>query len=459
MTTLDATTSDCGCSGSPTGTGSSHPTDTVCEDLPNTPFVGLRAVSGMLLGEDDFRVLIGNPRGKLMLHQGWLHGRGVVWGFGPEREGNQLRVPPGLAVDGVGRELLLTSSWCVDLDAWAEHWLDEHDVKRSCEDETIEAWVVVELGCCLDRPVPALSDPCDVTRRHDDWSRVLETARIRIVDEPPPEPHTYHRVRVLLGLEPVGADDPAGEEAAAVAAEVAAADSDERAATLLRGFRRLAARDEIELAPARREGDADLPLAPVLEEDAAVLLARLRITVGEDHGCLTVREVDVDPLVRPVLLPTRTIQELVCGLAPGLIGVDSTADAGGPRLVRDSVEWTSDSTRVSFRPTAPIQPGSVEGSIQVTSLDPQRGWADHEIQSVQVAASGTAVHVYLDTGPDYQTVRLVLRGTGPRVLFGVDPPVPFAGVEGGPPAGPDDGHDAVVTRQLSRRTSPRKEQS
>ena len=47
-------------------------------DLPVNPFLALRARFGMLLGEDDFLTLMGNGRGKLMLHNAWLHGSGVV---------------------------------------------------------------------------------------------------------------------------------------------------------------------------------------------------------------------------------------------------------------------------------------------------------------------------------------------------------------------------------------------
>ena len=450
MTNLDSSTPDCGCVGTSHQTGSTTG-DAVCSDLPDTPFVELRPVTGMLLGEDDFRVLVGNPRGKQMLHNGWLHGFGVVWGLGLELHDRELRVLPGLALDGTGRELLLTSSWCVDLDSWARTWAEEHQLKSSCEEQEVEVWVVAEFGCCLSRPMPALSDPCDVTRKHDDFSRVLETTRIRIVDERPPRLRGFHRVRVLLGLDDVGDDDPAGNEGTAAAAEVAQAASDERAETLLHWFRRLAAADEMDLGPERREGDADLPFGPLLDEDSAVLLARLDVRVGDENGCLTVREVTIDPALRATLLPTRTIQELVCGLAPGLIGVDSDADAGGPRLIRDSVEWTSDLTRVSFRVTRSLEPGSGEGSVEVSSLDPRRGWATDEVQRVQISSGGTTVHVYLDAAPTYDVVRLVIHGTGPRVLFGVDPPVPFAGVVGGPPGTADDGNDAVVTERPGNR--------
>ena len=96
-----------------------------CTDLPVTPFQALRVSYGMLLGEDDFRVLMGNPRGKQMLHSSWLHGSGVVWGYRVGTEAAEvgrllLRVSPGLGVDGLGREVELQASACLNLQDWLQ---------------------------------------------------------------------------------------------------------------------------------------------------------------------------------------------------------------------------------------------------------------------------------------------------------------------------------------------------
>ena len=91
------------------------------DDLPVNPFLALRVSYGMLLGEEDFRDLMGNPRGKQMVHNSWLHGSGVVWGYQVRPDGARcLRVTPGLAIDGLGRELLLDTDHCVDLDRWLQ---------------------------------------------------------------------------------------------------------------------------------------------------------------------------------------------------------------------------------------------------------------------------------------------------------------------------------------------------
>src|SRR5215475_2689428 len=109
-------------------------------DLPVNPFLALRARFGMLLGEDDFTTLMGNPRGKLMLHNAWQHGSGVVYGYRVsvdvdlEAKTPTLRVSSGLAVDALGRELYLGGDWCYDLAALVKNLAGEGTIE-TCDDE------------------------------------------------------------------------------------------------------------------------------------------------------------------------------------------------------------------------------------------------------------------------------------------------------------------------------------
>lgn len=426
----------CGCGSGGAGT-----------DLPNTPFEALRVAYGMLLGEDDFRVLMGHPRGKLMLHQAWLHGRGTVWGLGVDHDGDQLTVGPGLAVDGWGRELRLTSSWCLSMEAWAQRWLEDQDKFVDCETVTACAWIVAEYDACDGRSVPALADPCDVNRRHDDQSRTYESCRITMADRPPRTVTSYRRLRMLLGLAPIS-DDAAGHDVRTAREEIGDCSGQERVEELLRHFRRLAAMDEVELGPLREEGDDCPPLAPLPEEEAGVLLGEARIEIRAKGGCATVVSVSVDPWIRPVLLPTKLIGELTCGLAPGLL-TDAECDAGGPRLIRDSVTWLDGNSQLMFSVTRPIAEGSQEDGVEVSSLDDDgRGWSKKKVKKIHLSSDRRTVHVFLDGPPRFATVRIVVRGTGRTSLFGEDPRVPFAGVVGGPPGTTDDGHDAVITERL-----------
>jgi hypothetical protein len=428
----------------------SRPATTSCpeEDLPVNPFVSLRVAYGMLLGEDDFRTLIGNPRGKQMMHSAWLHGPGVVWGYPVLKEGTwTLKVGRGLALDGLGRELLLDAVWGVDV----REWLKKQNLaglKDEYEGDTydVEAHVVVEFRGCPSSPVPTLADPCDVTRRHDDFSRLVESARVvlRLGARPPdPWPPAYHRVRVLLGLDRVGPDDEAGEQAAEAARRVADAPPEERAEVLLREFRAMAAHDGMDRQPAQEEGDVAPTLFPATEDDAVVVLAAVTVTVRDADNYSEVVKVEPDPCVRQTLLPTAVIQELTGGPVPG----DEVpgGDAGGPRVVPDSLRWSPANRCLTVEVTGAVNEGSAQDAVSVTSLSAD-GWTTEEVNRVTYEpGSPSLLVIHLDDRPAYELVRVVIRGTGDRPVYGTGPVVPLAGLVGGPPGGPHDGHDAVLT--------------
>jgi hypothetical protein len=402
----------------------------------------------MLLGEDDFRVLIGSPRGKQMLHTSWLHGSGVIWGYDVQRSGVwDLKVSPGLAVDGIGRELLQECSACIDLRDAVK--ATESETEGDCSTRTIEACLVAEFDSCLSAPVPTLADPCDVTRKHDDYSRVVERTHLELRLGCCPRPwRPYHRVRVLLGLSPVGYDDDdeAGLEALEERRRAAAAVPGERVREFLCAFRRLAALDAADLRPANETGDCYPTLFPVNEEDAAVVLAAVEIDVRDRDGCPEITDVRVDVTARTALLPTSTIQELTCGLAPGLItDGDDQGDAGGPRVIGQEIALVDRGSRLIIPVTAPLARGSVQGTVSVSSLSPDRpgGWIDEDSYGTRFDRSRQAIVVRLDQAPRNQLVRIVVKGTGPRPVMGSDPLVPLAGIVGGPPGTSYDGHDAV----------------
>lgn len=414
-------------------------------DLPVSPFEALRVSYGMLLGEDDFRVLMGNPRGKHMLHGSWLHGSGVVWGFDVCRDGEVgLRASPGLALDGLGRELALDASACLDLRGWLQEY-DHPASQDDCEQRTVHSCLVAEFDCQPTRPVPTLADPCDVTRKHDDDSRILESAGIVLRPEPCPQHgHPYHRVRVLLGLDRVGADDRAGRDALAARREVEEVPANQRAGVLLRAFRQLAAEDSMARHPAAEPGATEPTRFPLLEKDAAVPLACVQIDVLDADGCTTIQDVRIDPACRTALLPTATIQELTCALAPALLGSERARDAGGPRIYADGAAWSDGERIVSLPVSAPLVPGSVRRAVAVTSLS-GRGWVDEDIDTIRYESERPAIVVEMADRPVNPVVRVVVRGTGHTPVYGSDPLVPLAGLWGGPPGAENDGHDAVLT--------------
>jgi hypothetical protein len=414
-------------------------------DLPVNPFVAFRVAYGMLLDEDAFKTMMGNPRGKQMFHSAWLHRSGVVWGLRVCREGELvIKVSPGAAVDQVGRELLVESTMCLDV----RDWVNKQQLgapQEGCTTTTIEACLLAEFQCCPTDPVPTLSDPCDVTRKHDDCSRVVESVKLELRPGCCPAPaHIYHRVRVLLGLDEAGEDDEPGHEAAVAAMVVGSASPDQRPIELLRQFRTMAALDAMDLRPPIRDGEPCLSLFPALDECAGVVLAAVEIDVKDESGCTEIVDVRINPYVRRALLPTATIQELSCAAAPAILGATPDSDAGGPRVIRDSLEMSEDGLTITFNVTRPLIHGSVRRAISMTSLS-SRGWVDEDIDTVRLDSANRQVIVSLADRPINDIVRLIVRGTGDTPIFGSDPPVPLAGFVGGPPGSTDDGVDAVMT--------------
>ena len=315
-------------------------------DLPVNPYEALRVSYGMLLGADDFRAMIGNPRGKQMLHSAWLHGSGVVWGFDVCRDVLTLQSLPRAGDRRAGARAASETTQCLDLREWLKTY-DHPGNQDGCERRTVHACVVAEFGCQLSRPVPTLANPCDITRQHDDFSRVLENASISLrPGDCAARARPYHRVRVLLGLDEVGPDDPSGQEAMDARDEVGQAPAEERTGLLLQQFRRLAALDGTPLRPATEPGATDLTYFPVIEPDAAVPLACVTLDLRDADGCTTIEDVRADLACRAALLPTATIQELACALAAGVIGDAAVPDAGGPRVRADDVDWSPDQRRL-----------------------------------------------------------------------------------------------------------------
>jgi hypothetical protein len=423
------------------------------EELPVNPFLALRVSYGMLLGEEDFRVLMGNPRGKQMLHASWLHGTGVVWGYKVAKQGTkELRVKPGLAIDALGRELLLDADQCIDVEKWLDSLKSKGEVSG---DRKVTACLVAELDTCLTAPVPALADPCDLSRKHTDCSRAVETVHLelRLGDCPGLDPAPYHRLRVLLGLDRVGEHDPAGEEARERARQVARKRPDERARALLRAFRAMAALDVADLTPATEEGDVCPSLFPATEEASAVPLAKVTVTIRDTGSCSEITAIDVDPGVRRSLIAASTIQELTCGLAPETLGADTEQDAGGPRVDPESLRWSDSANRFEVTVTAPLLEGSLrDHPVEVTSLS-EEGWVVEDIRRVAFHPDRRSLSVLFHDPPAYDLVRIIIRGTGPTPVFGAVNRVPLAGLVGGPPGTANDGHDAVLTTTIHRRAA------
>ncbi|HTN87861.1 MAG TPA: hypothetical protein VL242_29480, partial [Sorangium sp.] len=421
--------------------------------LPIDPFHAVRYQFGMLLGVEDFEAAQAYPRGKVRLHNAWLHGEGVVWGFGVEANGGELRVTPGLALDAAGHELHLDQAACLDLASWYEQHKDDPafqpaggGVPPVVADPNLlvrRAHVALRFRACLTRPVPSLSEPCEGASTGVAPSRAFETVELRLVPGPAPERRDpYPLLRRLFGLSAGAASTDPERWVDEALAELAALPEAERAAAFLAAFRRFAALDVIALGPATADDGERVLLFPA-PDDAPVILANVRLRLrSKEGGGVEVIGIDIDPSVRRAHVATSTIQEL--NLVPPAAGaavptpdpdpdpdpapdpapdpdpdVDPAPAAGGPRI--DRAQAALDGKTISLRATQPLDRATVRAdAFSVTYLD-DAGWAPIELEvSRGDKESADVVTLVLAAAPPAgaRRLRLVARGTGPAPILG-----------------------------------------
>ncbi len=421
--------------------------------LPINPFLAVRYQFGMLLGAEDFDTAEGYPRGKMRLHNAWLHGAGVVWGFDVQAPQTSpptdisftgaILVKAGLALDEVGHELYLDQDACVDVGAWYALHKDEQVLKDLAHVEVDTATGAVTLhdlhvelsfAACLARQVPAMSEPCaGATGTSTAYSRARELVKLRLVPgKAPDRVDHYPTLRYLFGLGPAPAPD---ERTAHQAEAIAAVDGGwPDRSQFLAVLRQCAVADETAMEAATQ------PLGrrgyfPAADEAPPIVLAQLedvKLTPQPD-GAFKMTDVKIDVNVRPSHVATSTIQELhCCGPAtPGQATppADTTTPAAAP---------SATATRSTTRPVTitlesralPFDESTVdEKAFSVTHLTGD-GWTAMEIKQVDRDASGKKVSIVLRGAPPKGSLlRLVARGTGPMPLMCIDADtrVPFRG--------------------------------
>lgn len=438
------------------------------EMLPIDPFRSLYVHFGMLLGVEDFRTLDAYHRGKQWLHAAWLHRQGVIWGLGVhlDAERNEVRVAPGLALDALGRELYLQQAACLNLGAWYEQHKDDAELAEIITEDdegavSFSAHVILTFKACLSRQVPALTEPCDGSNATTAYSRVVENVELLLVPGPAPAPGPlpYHRVRLLFALEAAhldeeGAVTDSDQEVLDARAAVLALPADQQPAGWLQWLRHFSCYDAMDLTPAQVEEGEDFALFPG-SDPSPLPLANLSITLmPADTGWTldpeTVTPNAVDNSIRPVLLPTTTIQELVCGPQPGGGASGSVSpppppllpDAGGPRIDPASVQIDGELIHFTIA-GGPLMKASVDTrAVSVTAFDNRDGWVTADIKKVSYDETASRVEVELRDAPGGNLVRLIVKGSGPTPFLGRNR-VPLAGAVGGAAGTQTDGNDFV----------------
>jgi hypothetical protein len=429
--------------------------------VPISPYTALQYHFGMLLGVDDLETALAYPRGKMRLHNAWLHRDGVVWGFGVgiDAHDRKLAVEPGFALDAAGHELHLDTRACLDLGKWyTEHQKDPGFgfTVDAASRVTFTAQVVARFKACATRPVPAIADTCHGSETDTAYSRVFETVELLLRPRPAKEaPLPYERLRTLFGIPP---DTGGPADVAAERANILALAPADRPAAFLDAFRRFAAFDEIDLHPQRASGTQRASIFPA--EPADVLLADIPKILLEPQG---ERFVLADPVPAPDVtvrrshVATATIQELLCGPpcgpaagAGGGGGAQPPAAGAdlGPQIIRKRVALSNDNKTITLVATSPLDPPSVMPAAFAVSSYDAGGWSLAKITGAAVDPAGTMITVDLEQklAPVW---RIIAFGTGPSPLLGVAPAlIPLAGAQGDPPGTVHDGHDFVHMKRV-----------
>jgi hypothetical protein len=406
--------------------------------LSEEPFTGLNVHFGQLIGVQDVETLAAQPRAKLRLHNAWLHGAGVVHGLGmtSHPEEGELRVEPGLALDGCGRELRLDAAACVDVGAWFERHSEDVEATEDGPRRRFAAHVGARFRSCLTRQVPAIAEPCGGGGGGDTaYSRVVDTVELLLMPgRAPVEPVGYHRLRVLFGLERRRVDDA---DVAAARDAILALPAADQPAALLTAFRRFAALDVEQLQPAAVPAGEPRPIVPALP-DTVLALGDLDIVVepGSAGGWRLV-SAGIDISARASHVATSTIQELLCGAGAVAAGADPAAAAG---THIDAV--TLEGTALTLHADAPLAPASISPvAITVSTFDPAAGWTELGISKWSYDDAQQNVVLELTEKP-VGLMRVVARGTGTTPLLDADLK-PIAGAPGDLQPAPGHGGDFV----------------
>lgn len=404
-----------GCSGLPVGAR--------CEaSLPDNPQCAPNYHFGMLLGVEDFRAEQGFHVGRLRRHQRLLHGAGVVAGYPVDFNAElfDLRVGGGYAIDALGRDLLLEVTQCVNLPLWWEkHAKDEDfDDIENPKDATFDLEVVVCYATCLDRPVPAIAEPCAGDAADIAHSRLCETVTLSLLRHkttatPAIAEHRYHLLRLWLGLDSIAVDaegQPLTDDQWLLdqQAGVQALPADQQTVARAALLRELTARAIAATAPLPPEVGAD-------ESSLCLTLARLRdVHLLEDANGKRASVGAIELGVRTPLLPSDLLQALLLSEPP------PAPMSAGPVVVRDGATLNGQEIKLVFNQAlaaASVKPEA----FAVSEFVAAEGWKLFTLAAPTYDDSDPAaptVTLTLDRAPTGSRLRITVIGSGSTPLLG-----------------------------------------
>ena len=267
--------------------------------------------AGMLLGLEATQDEQDYHRRRLIRHQYWLHGSGTLVGMvvsidpdsttatGPVL--TRVVISPGIGIDGLGREVLVNESYCVDLGDWLKAQSETH--LREGYDEgsnELHLKVTVRYQECEVAKQPVLARKLNLSTDAVQSSRIADSIELEISAELPPAADARYQ--------PWANHDPVED---ATPSELTQAETDTIAAAAANPALQSQLQLHARLLHALGENGVDVQLAAdQLEQGARLLLARIVIQVPDLNSILDADENDqvvnpndisVNNLVRPFL--------------------------------------------------------------------------------------------------------------------------------------------------------------
>jgi hypothetical protein len=267
----------------------------------------LRRVSyeaGMMLGLEATRAEQAYHRRRLTRHHYWLHGYGTLAGLlvsmDPADHANdtddilvRLHVNPGIAIDGLGREILLHETYCIDLRQWLEAQT-EALLLEGFDSSSNLLWLKVTARQ-KDCPVgmqPVLSRKLNLSTDAVQPSRTADSVQLELIPELPPA--ADGRYTPWGGHSPVADADPTLNDIEQQMLDNLVLSNPAAAAQLRLHARLLHAMDSGTIATQN--------LADELEVGARLLLARMSINTTDVNTIVMNPElISINNLVRPFL--------------------------------------------------------------------------------------------------------------------------------------------------------------
>lgn len=284
------------------------------EDLPTLeqddqlaePLRRVAYEAGMMLGLEATRDEQAYHRRRLTRHQYWLHGFGTLAGMrvsmNPETHENssdhledlQLRVGPGVGIDGLGREVMVHESHCIRLAQWLAAQ-PEGKLLEGFDSDAEELWLKVTVrhkDCPIARQ-PVLTRKLNAGTDAVQPSRTADSVQLELIPElPPGSPEE--------GFTPWASHNPVDDDMPSLSADEQQTLNDLEDSNPEAG-RQLALHARL-LHALESNGLSTHNLAHELEDGARLLLARIRIETSDPSGTvLNPGLIHINNLVRPFL--------------------------------------------------------------------------------------------------------------------------------------------------------------